>query len=319
MIKPNFFIIGAPKSGTTSLAAYLMKHPDVYMPGTWEFNYLADDLKWINGPVVENDEAYLAHFQAGEGYERIGEKSAFYLYSNRAAARIHALNPRAKIICMLRNPVDLLWSFYRYNLQNFEEVICPFEAALAAEADRKAGRRIPDTVTIVQNLYYREIVRFGEQLERYFQLFGSENIDILLFDDFKHDTEREYQKVLAFLEIQPLSLPEYRVHNKGSDLSNLWLRRFFANRPWLKRMVTGVVPYEVRQEVKKVMGTIWRGQEAAADVMDPHLRAQLNEELQSEIKRLSRLLGRDLSHWYSDKPVEKSPHWKSNATPISER
>lgn len=296
--KPNFFIIGAPKCGTTSLAAYLLKHPEVFMPGTWEFNFLADDLLWINPSSIRCEEDYLLHFQGADNYKRIGEKSAFYLYSKTAARQIYSLNPHSKIICILRNPVDVIWSFYKYNLANFEEDIWPFELALAAENERKAGSKIPSTVSIVQNLYYREIVCFAEQLERYFKVFGRQNIHVMFFDEFTKNTEQEYQKVLEFLEISPFSLPLYKTHNESGNLHNLKLRRFLLTHPKLKQLLISVLPQLLRQNFLSKEKFFNIPVKQRRFILDPTLRLQLMRETRPEVKRLGNLLGKDLSFWY---------------------
>jgi hypothetical protein len=297
MTKPNFFIVGAPKCGTTALLTYLLEHPEIYAPGTWEFNYLNDDLTWLGDPPVTSDEEYLAHFQDAGDYERIGEKSAFYLYSERAPHRIHDLNPSAKIICMFRDPIDVMWSLYRYHVQAFREDILSFEEALAAEERRKQGQCIPEHVNFVEDLYYREVVRFAEQLERYLEVFGWSNVHVILFGDFVEDTDEVYRDTLRFLDVAPASLSGYEPHNESQKINALGVRRFLKKYSGIKSAIQAVFPPRARQAARRLLGKATGGEPGGVAEMDDQLRAELNKELAPEAKRLGRLINRDLSHW----------------------
>jgi len=295
---PNFFIIGAPKSGTTSLATYLRQHPDVYMPGVWEFDFFADDLTWVAESPVSSLDAYLSHFEEGEGYDRIGEKSVFYLASTTAAERIHEVSPHARILCLLRQPVDLMWSMYRYNLINAEETLRPFREALAAESARKEGHRIPSSVHFVENLLYRDMVRFVPQLKRYFQVFGREQVLVLLFDEFVDDTEATYHRVLDFLNLPRCSPCFFEAKNEARSLGLLSLRQYLYTHPPLWSAVQAVVPGPIRRGIRRGLEWMTGGTSDDVSSLDPDLRHELLEEQTPHIQDLEALLDRDLSSWY---------------------
>jgi len=299
MKDPNFFIVGAPKSGTTSLTTYLLEHPDVYMPGTWEMNYLAEDLDWVNGPVISSDEEYFSQFEDAEGYRRVGEKSAFYLYSSVAAQRISKISPDVKIVCMLRDPVDLLWSMYRYNVQNLEETIVPFEEALAAEEDRRKGKLVPGTTTIVQNLYYTKIVDFPEQLGRYFKRFGRGNVKVIIFGNFISNTDRVYRDILSFLDLETRSLDTYEPENSGKERGfyALGLRRWLLRYPPLKQTADTLIPNWLRDRAAHFWNLLQGGVDRRLKRMNPDLRRRLSQDLSPMVERLSDVIDKDLSHW----------------------
>ena len=158
---------------------------------------------------MRGDGAYLEHFTGGAGHTRVGEKSAFYLYSRTAPRRIHGLNPDARLICVLRDPIDMLWSLYRYNVSNLTEDLPSFDLALQAEADRKAGRRLPVRADIADNLYYRELADFSSQLERYYRFFPREQVKVVLFEDLKNNPDQVYAELLEFLGLRAMP-PETR-------------------------------------------------------------------------------------------------------------
>ena len=134
--KPNFFIVGAPKCGTTALHEYLQHHPDAYLPYYKEPHYFGADLVGSRFLQFRNKpkRKYLKLFRDVRGEARIGESSPWYLASNAAAAEIHRYDPEAKIIIMLRNPIDMMYSMWSQFRYSGNEQIEFFEEALAAEA-----------------------------------------------------------------------------------------------------------------------------------------------------------------------------------------
>ena len=174
---PDLFIVGAPKSGTTSLYEYLKGHPDVFMSVVKEPCYFSRDLaadKSGNFLRYDVDRArYLALFEGAGEAKRVGEASTRYLYSKDAAGLIAAEQPDARIVAILRNPVDMIASLHAHKLAGGTEDLETLEAALDAESDRHAGRRIPgDSNPFLAT--YRDRARFGEQVPRWFDAFGRE-------------------------------------------------------------------------------------------------------------------------------------------------
>lgn len=297
MVRPNFFIVGAIKSGSSSLASYLRRHPQVFMPGPWEFQYFADDLTWVNGEPIRLEPEYLSNFQAGAGRPRLGEKSVFYLMSKTAPARIRAFDSDAKILCILRNPVEVMWSLYRYNLANLEEELVPLDRALDAEEDRRRGRRIPAFTSILQNLYYREIVDFAPQVARYKDLFDPEHFKVLLMDDLRKDPDTTYQQVLAFLGLAPLHLKRYPRENVNTDDAILPIRRYARRHRWFRGFLDERVPRTAKEVAKRAIRS-WLGPPRWAR-LDPFLRDRLRQEMNPKIHALGEVVGRDLTPWMS--------------------
>ena len=197
--KPNFFIVGAPKSGTTAMYEYLRAHPDIFMPLLKEPYFFGDDLIYQVPRLSEAD--YLDLFSMAHGPKRRGEASVTYLYSKKAAEEIADFDPEARIIIMLRNPVEMIYSLHSQVFFTGSEDIEQFEVALAAEPDRKRGHRIPDNCRIVDFLFYREFVKYSDQVQRYLHTFGSEQVHIIIFDDFKRDVPQTYRTALGFLGV----------------------------------------------------------------------------------------------------------------------
>lgn len=307
--KPNFFIVGAPKCGTSALNQYLSEHPDIFL-GIKEMHFFGSDLPF--GPQLQfyrrYPNEYFGAFARSNGQARIGEASVWYLFSQRAATEIKSFNPDARIIIMLRNPVEMLHSLYSQFRADGNEHLSTFEEALAAEEDRRAGRRINRQTYLPSALEYRATARFTEQVKRYYEAFGRERVHVIIFDDLRSDTAGVYRKTLEFLEVPTNCAPrEFEVINgnvNGNDsvrspllravMSDRSLREGVVNlRKWLPRPVfTAVKNAGVKLGQLNAIPHSGKRQPMAAD-----LQKSLCREFAAEIESLSSLLGRDLTHW----------------------
>ena len=290
---PNFFIVGAPKCGTTAMNNYLSEHPEIFIPDIKEVHFFGRDLDITKG-ALRDEAAYLALFAGAKGEKRLGEASVWYLYSRTAAQEICDFNPDAKIIVMLRNPADMLYSQHSQFLYNGNEDIEDFREALAAEPDRKAGRRIPKSAHLVDGLFYSETVRYAEQIERYFGRFGRDNVHIILYDDFRADLPGTYRNLLRFLGVSEDFLPAFAVVNPNKRARSALLRNFVQEPPEsIKRLSRVFFPRSVRQRVMKGLDQANVRYEARAP-LDPELKGELERRFAPEVEGLERLLGREL-------------------------
>jgi hypothetical protein len=296
MRKPDFYIVGAPKSGTTALYAYLRQHPQVFMPDFKEPHHFGSDLDFRDQRRPTR-EAYLALFAAARADQVVGEASVFYLLSERAAREIHEFRPDAKIIAMLRNPVDMIHSFHSQRLYNTTEEL-PFAEALAAEADRREGRRLPRNVGLFQGLQYRRLGSYAEQVQRFLDVFGREAVHVLLYDDFRADTARAFRETCAFLAVDPDVEVSFAVVNANKEPRIRWLRDLTWRKPEpLRRLALLAVPNAaLRVRMARTIRKLNR-REAQRSALDPALRAQLTKEFAPDVERLEALLGRDLRAW----------------------
>ena len=152
MKNPNLFIVGAPKSGTTFLYYYLKQHPDIYFPNFKEPHFFGSDLIRRNGAYNLSLDEYQDLFKTDK--KIIGEASTFYIFSKDAPEEIYNFNPKAKIIIMLRDLVDLVHSLHSQFVFSGDEVIEDFTQALELEDSRLSGNSIPNQTTVVNKLFY---------------------------------------------------------------------------------------------------------------------------------------------------------------------
>jgi hypothetical protein len=299
--KPNFFLVGAPKSGTTAMVQYLNSHPDVFM-GIKEMHFFGRDLH-LRAPFYRHDlREYLSEFQGCNGQRRIGEASVWYLFSAQAASEIRAFSPDARIIIMLREPVEMLYSLYHEFRYLGDEHLPSFKQALRAEPDRRAGHGICRRACFAQGLLYRETAQYADQVKRYLDVFGRERVHVIIYDDLANHTSKVYRDTLQFLGVEPSYRPtEFKIINGNKTVRSAALRTLIKE-PLLHSGFAAVRPWLPRKWLLGMRGLgsfLWRlnTQFKKRPSIDPELRAELRGEFAPQIERLSGLLGRDLRHW----------------------
>jgi hypothetical protein len=292
--RPNLFLVGAPKSGTTSMTDALDQHPEIAMCPVKEPNFFVADLGLS---IVDDVEEYLALFPAVHDEKWVGEASVWYLHSRRAASQIREFSPSARILIMLRNPVDMMYALHAQCLYNGVEEIEDFEAALEAEAGPDAERRFPRRFPAPPDLTYRGAVEYSTQIRRYFDAFGRECVRVIVLDDFQVDPLGTYRRTCEFLEVGPDFGPEVRLLNPSHRSRSRRLVPLIEDRSALpRRAARAVLPAPVRHSAGAWLRRANTKYEQRAP-MPPRLRERLHAELRPEVERLSELLGRDLNPW----------------------
>lgn len=296
MSRPNFFIVGAPKCGTSAMNSYLRQHPDIFMPEIKELHFFGNDLNRGSASRYTEDE-YQMLFQSSDSFKRIGESSVLYLYSKQAPYEIYDFSPEAKIIIMLRSPVDMLFSLHAELLFLGHEEITNFTQALEAEPERRAGRMLPESTLIREMLYYSEMAQFSEHVSRYFNIFGRDNVHVVLFDDFNRDVAETYRGVLEFLGVDKSFQPLFTRVNARKQPHSLALSRLLANPPsLLRRIVRASFGRPLRHRIATYLLHL-NAKPVPHIGQKPELLQSLRRELQVDIDQLCELIGRDLSGW----------------------
>ena len=303
MPKPSFFIVGAPKCGTTALCKYLDRHPNVFIPKLKELHYFDTDLK--TKKKASSLSEYLALFAAGEG-KICGEGSPTYLYSQTAAEEIYRFAPEAKIIIMLRDPVAMMYAFHSQPLYNgSSETVQDFEQALALEPERRAGKKIPQRCTEPKILFYRDFASFTKQVKRYLTVFGQDQVKIILFEDFIQDTDRVFRESLVFIGADPDFQTSFSPVNSNKKVRSSWLQTLIKYPP-AKVLKLGKyllpLPQSWRRwllEGAKARLKRLNTEQKPRPALDAHLEHRLRQEFEPEVLQLAELIGQDLSRWGS--------------------
>jgi GrpB-like predicted nucleotidyltransferase (UPF0157 family) len=282
MRKPNFFIVGAPRCGTASLYSYLKQHPEVWTSVVKEPHFFGSDLT-VQPHTVREEDLYLELFAGAGDRPRLGEASVWYLSSERAPLEIHAYAPGAKIIILLRDPVEMAYSLYSLYARTGNDDLPTFEAALAAEPERRQGLRVPPAAYFPEGLLYTDHARYAAQVERYLEVFGRENVHCIVFDDFVRDTAAAYRRTLEFLGVDPAFEAELDPRKASQKVRMLAVRQLRHASPEVKLRLR-------LEEMKKHDG-------GPREPLSSETAARLRRLFAADVARLGALLGRDLGAW----------------------
>jgi LmbE family N-acetylglucosaminyl deacetylase len=301
---PDFVIVGHPKSGTTALYEMLRDHPQIYMPAEKEPWYFATELHDRPPPrpsgIAGTLDEYLALFDAAEPAQCTGEASALYLWSRTAAARIAEVAPAARIIAILREPASFLRSLHMQFVQTYVETESDLRRAVALEDSRREGRNIPRYTYWPQALLYSDHVRYVEQLRRFRERFGPEQVLILIYDDFRADNAATVRSVVRFLQLDdraPIDAVEANptVSVRSQRLHEL-VHSVSVGRGPVSLAVKGAIktltPPRLRREA--LYATQRRVVYTRPAPPDEDFMLELRRRFKGEVVALSEYLGRDL-------------------------
>jgi hypothetical protein len=312
---PEFFIVGHHKSGTTALYEMLRRHSQIFMPDLKEPRFLASELS--SPPHGTRERAhprtlqqYLELFAPAEPHQRIGEASATYLRSPTAANAIAELEPDARIIAILREPTSFLRSLHLTYLRIEFEDQRDLGKAIALEGPRRRGEHIPPRCHLPALLQYTEQVRYAEQLRRYHERFGPEQVLVLIYDDFKRDNDATLRTVLRFLDVDEDEVPQairanvtessVRSQRTGDLLRSLSLGRGGVSRP-VRAAAKALTSQRMRRSaMRTIRRRVVLGEPPPPDLA---LMQELRRRFAGEVAEISEYLGRDLiSLWGYDQP-----------------
>ncbi|MEL6441900.1 MAG: sulfotransferase [Cyanobacteria bacterium J06621_8] len=300
MVKPNFFIVGAPKCGTTALSEYLRSHPNIFMSDPKEPHYFAEDFP--KHRLARTLEEYLELFQdASQNHQAVGEASVWYLRSDIALKNIYQFNPQAKIIVMLRNPAQMVPSYHSQARYNCDESEQDFERAWNLQWERAQGRNIPRLCKEPKTLQYGKIARFGEQIEKLLNIFPRQQIQIIWYEDFAADTPKVYENVLNFLTIPSDGRVNFeRVNSNKNHRFNI-LGKLSEKPPksivsfaMKAKQMIGLEKLGIIEQIRAI-----NKQEKKRQLLSSKLYSEIIAEYQEDIDKLSKILDKDLSSWKS--------------------
>lgn len=297
--KPNLFIAGGPKCGTTAMVEFLRTHPDIFISEPKEINFFADDMQRIK--FVDNLKDYNNLFKKATGKKIISDASIFYLYSKDAIKNIYKYNPDAKILLMLRNPLEMVPSFHSQILFTDEEDTEDFGDALELETLRKRGKNIPRLNRVPKLLFYSEIAKFAEQIEVLRQFFTEEQIKIVLFDDFKRSNRETYLDVLNFLGLEDDGRIEFPRVNESKKAKSKFLNKIINRPPEFTKPIAKLlrkVLNKPRLGIRSRLSHLNRAQTVNKQP-DKEVLIKLKEIYEEDIIKLQSILKRDLTNWVS--------------------
>ncbi len=294
---PNFFIVGAPKCGTTALSDYLRTHPEVFMSDPKEPYYFCDDFQHR---AIDSFDRYMACFEGvSKSHKAVGEASVWYLYSKVAIRNICDYNPDARIIVMLRNPVDLVYSLHSQLVYNHSEDVSDFQRAWAMQKDRRKGKNLPRYKRNTEFLQYGDVGMLGKQVERLFSIFPKKQVSVVLFDEFSRATKRVYGNVLSFLGLVSDGRNDFQKVNSNKGHRLKCLSSFTQRPPRSLNKVVQRTKNVFRIDRLKLLPALrnLNADHFVRKPMDPSFRKELVEFFCDDVDHLSRLVNTDLNSW----------------------
>lgn len=273
---------------------YLAQHPDIFMAEK-ELHYFGSDLRMKER--ITQDE-YLNKFQNAGDEKLIGEASVWYLFSKNAAKELKEFSPDSKIIIMLRDPVEMLHSLHSQHLFNANEDVKDFEKAISLDTERRKGNKLPDSLDYLELPLYRDTAMFAEQVKRYLTIFGKENVRIILYEEFKENTAKAVNETIAFLGLKEDSSIKFELINPNKKIRFLKLHRLLKYpSARLKKVIRIVLPVKKLRHELMVLLFKTTTLETKRKKMDEKLNNELKISFSDDIKKLGKLINRDLSKW----------------------
>jgi hypothetical protein len=285
---PNLFLVGAAKAGTTSLYRELARHPAIYMSPMKEphfFSRIEPASSWeAFFPHVSDEDEYLALFKGAGNEDLLGEGSTSYLWDGQAAGRIKRAVPEARILIMLRDPVDRAYSHYWNDVREGLEERSFLDALAEEERSGPGGWGVSSL--------YIDCGRYADQVARYLERFGA-GVLVSFLEDFVTDRASTMAEIHTFLGVGPVPA--------GAPLRRMYAISLPRNRLGRALLASGRVRRFARATVPRPLRSRLRGtlvEEATPPPMDPAAGTLLREISRPEVARLGELLG-------------KSPPWEA--------
>ena len=295
---PDFLIIGAAKSGTTALFHYLSQHPDVYASPVREPNFFAlgekkavfngpGDEETVNRNSVSDRNRYRQLFAGASEGQIAGEASPFYLYHESAPSRIYGAAPQAKLIAILRNPVERAYASYLHLVRDGRERCERFEEALTLENDRIAANW--------EHLWHFTRMGFyAQQLKRYLMFFDRQQLHVVFYDDFKTDPLASVRSCFRFLSLPEDFTPDMRRRPNRSGVPRIaWIQRGLSLQGRIKKTISSILP----ERIKGSTATLVQRWNLRRPPLEQAVRERLIALYRDDVLALAELLDRDLNDW----------------------
>lgn len=289
--KIDFIGIGAPKSGTTWLSRALDAHPEICFSSMKETSFFCEENPLVHNALLRYDGKNISQYplffkHCGQNKLR-GEFSVHYMYDSTVAGKIYKNFPEVKIIAVLRDPVSRFISDYRFRRYMRKEEKRPIEELLFS-----------DYLLIQYGMYTK-------QLERYFSLFPKENIKILIFEEMVKNPLRTLKEVYSFLGVKDSFIPDTLLKKKVNVTKKVRFRFItrFMHQIRLIMIRLGMEPITnrlMKAGIEEYIGKI-NFQKLAYEKIDDETKRKIREFYIDDIKKLEKLLNKNLSFWHSDK------------------
>ena len=295
---PNFLIVGAAKSGTSSLHNYLNQHPDIFLPSYNKQGKKVKEPRFLIKELVEERlhngvwswTEYQSLFDEVKEEKKIGESTVLYLYYHDLAIKNikNRLGEDMKIIIMLRNPVDRAFSAYTHVARSVKENLT-FEEALQAEEGR-----LDKDAYLTPMVMYKDMGLYYSMVKAYLENF--KDVHVIMYEDFQKDTQKVVDEIFEFLGVSNgENIDTISKHNVGGKSWRIpFLKQFFMKDNFLKRGFRFIFSKPLRLKVRGVLELFLKGK---AKPIDSETKKELIRFFKNDVEKLEQLLNVNLKHW----------------------
>jgi hypothetical protein len=289
---PNLYIIGAPKCGTTTLADWLREHDDVFVPDSKEPHHFNVDHNFL---VYENENDYLRLYNRhNEKY--LCDASVWYLYSKVAIPNIIKKSIDSRFVVCLRNPMEMAVSLYLEQKYATNEHMDDFFGAWESSDERREGKNVSKWCREPLHLDYQSTCLLGKQVSKLLEIVDKENIHFVFIHDLKKDPKLVYEKLLIFLGLESDERLEFSASNKAKSVKYKWFKRFVRILGNIRKHIPIRTRFGALNYFNKLNVTTLKSKPK----ITAEQKSKMVEFYKNDIKLLSLLTGKDLSHWIGD-------------------
>ena len=284
VVEPNFFIVGAPKSGTTNISYYLIQHTQVFMPENLEPYYFArlDIPQNYEREIISDEKKYLNLFKNAKNCKVVGESSPVYLYCPHSALEIKNRFPNSKLIISLRNPIEIAYSeYFSLKFMGFDQNRS-FDELLDSSEEQLTRNEFHIDSLLEAGFYSKHIKRFQK-------IFSKNQIKIIIFEEYVKNTVPTINSILSFLGIKESIT--FDVTPKGAyKVPRNFASQKLMNNSTFRKAAKFVIPTVTRQKI----GERFLVKESSRPPLKQNQRKRLTQIYQDDVENLSELLGRNL-------------------------
>ncbi len=295
---PNFLIVGAAKSGTSSLHNYINQHTDIFMPDVDHAGRSVKEPQFMVKDIIQDRlhfgvwsfKEYKELFNDVQDHKMVGEASVFYLYFYEEAIKNikMRLGDKVKIIIMLRNPIERAYSAYFHVSRGLKENLS-FEEAIGDEESR-----FQNDSSITPMIRYKDMGLYYQMVKRYLEEFS--DVLIILHEDFRDDTQSVLRRVFQFLDVDDKQIIDTNIKYNigGKQWKNRFLKYMFHSNNVIKKFANFITPSFIKKQLTNKLVNLSKNK-----VPPMHIKTEqfLKNFYKEDVKNLSKLINRDLHKW----------------------
>lgn len=297
MKHPQFIVAGAARAGTSSLNSYLMQHPDIFLPKVKEpcfFSFAGEKINFKNGKfafAINSIDQYCSLFIKANSNQITGDISTPYLYLYEKTIdnfrKFHDNFQNVKIIIILRDPVERAYSQYLWRVRDGREELT-FEQAIDAEKNRIIENYSFDYFYLDRGLYYKQVKAYLDNFTE---------VKIILFEEFKNNTEQVLKEICQFLNVDPEFKFVKRTKQNTSFLPrSILVSRLISSESKTKFKLLNLLPNQIRSTFKEKLMKLNKSKEEVSSI-NLETEKMLRTYFRDDLLMLQKLINRDLSRW----------------------